>query len=344
MFIFPPVTGLFGVGTKTVYLIDQQRREPHNPSKQRELMIRVWYPADPSLRTAIAPYPALDTAKLLAKRFTDDDVTQLEDVRTHAIPDVPSLKEKCPVILFSHGYLGSVPALYTTLFAELASHGFMVVAIAHTYYAHTVTFPDGREITTPIEKYADLKKYYYKPDDLAIWVSDVQRVLEYVESIGADRIGIFGHSFGGIVASQVCLQDARVKAGLSLDGVISSNDAQLASMKKPFQYIFAQGTIDDFKELDATLVARYGKDIELIRQARQAIAQVYPESPSPSILPPLVIQGLKHGGFSDFLVLKEHPLFHQNKEAVEAVIGTAPGVPTLQSIRNQLVSFFKKQL
>jgi len=47
-------------------------------------------------------------------------------------------------------------------------------------------------------------------------ISKNQRILK--GKVDMDRIGVFGMSMGGIAASELCLHDQRVKAGLSMDG------------------------------------------------------------------------------------------------------------------------------
>ena len=54
-----------------------------------------------------------------------------------------------PVVLYSPG-LHSDRSLGTVLIEELASHGYLVVAIDHTYDADQVEFPDGRVETFAI--------------------------------------------------------------------------------------------------------------------------------------------------------------------------------------------------
>src|SRR5215831_8148967 len=45
----PPATGRFAVGKVTVHWADESRIEPLSPTHEsRELMVDIWYPADPS--------------------------------------------------------------------------------------------------------------------------------------------------------------------------------------------------------------------------------------------------------------------------------------------------------
>lgn len=72
-------------------------------------------------------------------------------LRTHATQDAtPSCaKSGCPLLTFSHG--GGVDrSLYTAQYEELASHGYIVAAIAHTGSTHRVVFSDGRSATAQV--------------------------------------------------------------------------------------------------------------------------------------------------------------------------------------------------
>jgi predicted dienelactone hydrolase len=64
------------------------------------------------------------------------------------------------------------------------------------------------------------------------WVADTRLVLDGLSSLpGAspagrlasrldlERVGVFGHSMGGVTAGQFCVEDRRCRAGLNLDGI-----------------------------------------------------------------------------------------------------------------------------
>src|SRR5205085_11064719 len=48
-----------------------------------------------------------------------------------------------PVIVASHGYTGTLTD-YTFIFEELASRGYVIASVAHTYETTAVALPDGR--------------------------------------------------------------------------------------------------------------------------------------------------------------------------------------------------------
>jgi pimeloyl-ACP methyl ester carboxylesterase len=69
-------------------------------------------------------------------------------VQTHAVTDgVPdATPRKRPLLLFSHGYIGS-PSASTALLEDLASHGYVVFSVVHPYEATAATLVDGRVVS-----------------------------------------------------------------------------------------------------------------------------------------------------------------------------------------------------
>jgi len=41
----------------------------------------------------------------------------------------------------------------------------------------------------------------------------------FIGHLDLDKVGVFGHSFGGAVAGLTCLKDSRFKAGINMDGI-----------------------------------------------------------------------------------------------------------------------------
>ncbi len=359
---FPNLTGPFPVGMTKRHIIDTSRKESHNPTTQRELMISFWYPAEqkPFIKY-LRPYCEKDcAAELLLKKFSypSEDYAQLSNIYIHSGVNIAPARTSgpFPVVVFSHGYIGSSPSLYTAFLEELASQGFIVVAIAHSYYASLVTFPDGRQIAADPEKYTQMKTRLFNPEDVKMWVDDVQFVLDTLHEMNADpadqfygildmeHIGMFGHSFGGATAFQ-CMKDARLKAGISLDGALFLEDTDLTHLTKPFLFILAQGSIDAFKTSDEELARQYGVDVAVMRESRKQFGKIYPTTSSPFILSHVIIPNLNHGGFSDFLLLKDLPLCKKNKDIfnLEAVVGSA-GAHELSVINKHIADFFSKHL
>jgi hypothetical protein len=114
-------------------------------------MVDIWYPAEPSDK---APAEYLDAAYEKAtgadgfqKFFRDASETLRQGVKIHAFAAAPyaGAANQSPVLIFSPG--GGMPReVHAAQFEDLASHGYVVAAIAHPYGAIVTLFPDGRQI------------------------------------------------------------------------------------------------------------------------------------------------------------------------------------------------------
>lgn len=84
------------------------------------------------------------------------------------------------------------------------------------------------------------------------WVDDTTLVLDRLPSlppasaagrlasrIDLGRLGVFGHSMGGVTAGQFCVEDRRCRAGLNLDGSPQSGTMIDASMPRPFLMVYS---------------------------------------------------------------------------------------------------------
>jgi dienelactone hydrolase len=90
--------------------------------------------------------------------------------------------------------------------------------------------------------------------DIALrrWVDDTRLVLDRLQSLPANsvasrlaarldmsRVGVFGHSMGGVTAAQFCLEDRRCKAAMNLDGIPQYGPMIDRVMPKPFLMVYS---------------------------------------------------------------------------------------------------------
>jgi predicted dienelactone hydrolase len=108
--------------------------------------VHAWYPG---AAAAASPAPYLrDEAALAELRRVNPGIASrllVEGAVTHAVLDAPvaRLQGGIPVLIFSHGYL-DMPANYTALMEEMASHGYAVFSITHPYETTATTIGGGR--------------------------------------------------------------------------------------------------------------------------------------------------------------------------------------------------------
>lgn len=150
-------------------------------------------------------------------------------------------------MFFGHG-LGAYSALYTTLIEELASYGFVVVAIDHPYDAGIVEFPDGLVFLDPAVNNATKEELEglmsTRVEDMLFALDELQRGLwRWIP--GADcarmtRVGVCGHSFGGAAAGNAMLADGRFLGGVNMDGTVYG-DVVRRGLDRPFVLMGSEG-------------------------------------------------------------------------------------------------------
>ncbi|MGK4579522.1 alpha/beta hydrolase family protein [Kitasatospora sp. HPMI-4] len=240
----PQPTGPYPVGTTSLQLTDDRRDDPWKPGQHRKLMVSFWYPTTrPATGGDRAPYmvpAAADHFGSAGSAGQSDYVfepgrTDWAGIRTHARADAPALPGgKRPVVLYSAGF-GDPRTWGTGLVEDLASRGYVVVTVDHTYDASEVAFPDGDLATSVLpalwaqpglDPGALLRKMLqsrvddtrFVLDQLAGLRHDKQLPAGLAASLDLDRIGMVGHSGGGSTALQTMHDDPRLKAGVNLDG------------------------------------------------------------------------------------------------------------------------------
>ncbi|MEV4067529.1 hypothetical protein [Nonomuraea dietziae] len=142
----PEPSGSHPVGTTSLHLKDGSRRDPWVPTvKARELMVSLWYPAKSrGKRRAQYMTPKESEVFLKGGRITGVPYDVLSRTRTHAFTDVePAGRRRgLPLVVLSPGFTQPRGTL-TALAEDLASRGYVVAGIDHTYESFA-TFPGGR--------------------------------------------------------------------------------------------------------------------------------------------------------------------------------------------------------
>ena len=127
-----------------------------------------------------------------------------------------------PLIVFSHGAFG-VKSSNESLYNELASHGYIVCSIDHTYQALYTTDEDGHRISMDMDYMQEMsaedarsnrqQSYEYYQKWMKIRTDDINFVIDYIlaeaknndadvayKLVDATKIGVMGHSLGGSAA------------------------------------------------------------------------------------------------------------------------------------------------
>ncbi|WP_433349330.1 alpha/beta hydrolase family protein [Microtetraspora malaysiensis] len=229
--VLPRPTGPHRVGMTTLHLVDGSRPDPWVPSvKKRELMVSLWYPAKPSGGRR-APYMTAEESTLLLKemKITGMPGDVLSRTRTNAIADAAPTGRRngLPLVVLSPGFTWPRSSL-TALAEDLASRGYVVAGIDHTYESFGTSLPGGR--TAPCvacrgmsgdSSAFDAKTVKGRQADVSFVLNRLtgrQPSWKGSELIDRSRIGMAGHSIGGASTSWTMVNDSRVRAGINMDG------------------------------------------------------------------------------------------------------------------------------
>jgi predicted dienelactone hydrolase len=229
----PEPTGPHRIGTISLHLIDAARDEPWATGRPaRELMVQLWYPAEPATGQPHAPWVSPVLARMVGT-FYRAGAVRLPTTHAYAAAPVRPGPGPRPVVLYSHGD-GMDRGSNTALVEDLASHGYLVLTIDHTYDASVVEFPGGRLAArrpTSLTGTGEQGVAIRQAD--ARFVVDQLDALNRGHNIDAGRrslppglrgafdlshVGMFGHSYGGATTAAAMHADPRVKAGINLDG------------------------------------------------------------------------------------------------------------------------------
>ncbi len=217
----------FSVGYKTIYCTDNARPFFSEPNTGRPLRLMVWYPAKsvkgqktmnfgdyfsqgPSDTTYNRYFRLLNNneiSTLNRQYFAPDSLKLVEDLKqksTYSIANAATRNGRYPVILYCLG-LNDYQQENTILCEYLASQGYIVITVPQI----------GRSFDKP--------RLTLTREDLELQKSDFEFVLhhirQYIKSADIANVIAVGHSFGGLTAFSLSLNEANnIKAVVSLDG------------------------------------------------------------------------------------------------------------------------------
>ncbi|HET9654803.1 MAG TPA: hypothetical protein VFP72_05580 [Kineosporiaceae bacterium] len=328
----PALPGRYPVGTVTRELVDHSRVDPYAPTLQdRAVMVQVWYPARHADRFPTAPLLTPALAAFLEKE-NGLPAGLLSTVLTRAHRGVPAARpqdeqsgqEGWPVVLFSPGW-GFSRSLYSTMVEDLASRGYVVVAIDHPYDADAVEMADGHLVlgNQPVTEAAAVRAAEVRVDDTR-FVLDQLPVLRAGLRLPLDlhRVGMFGQSMGGATAASAMLADRRIMAGANLDGSFFGPVVD-RGLDRPFLLLSGAG---HDRSTDPTWAAAWPK-------LRGWHAN-------------LMLAGSEHMTFSDIAVLAG-PLQLATllpPGQLEAMVGTIDGLRAAEIQQTYLTAYFDRFL
>ena len=294
----PEPTGPSPVGTTSLYMTDVSRPDPWVAGAvARELMVSLWYPAVSSDgRRARYMTPAESELQLTSRGITGVPQDALSTVRTNAVSDAsPAGRQRSlPLVVLSPGFTNHRSAL-TALAEELASYGYVVAGVDHTYESFATAFPDGR-ITTCLAREAPRSGRGEKV--VAGRAADVSFVLGELTGahpawpgaglIDPSRMAMAGHSVGGAAAISAMLADSRIRAGIDMDG---ATHAQIPEdgLSRPFLFLGKQSNYTPGTPGKKSAVITWERDWKLLTGWKRW----------------LLVAGAIHASFTDLALLAD---------------------------------------
>jgi dienelactone hydrolase len=339
-FDFPKPTGAYAVGTQVIQLTDTKRNDVETGTP-RKLVMQAWYPIAGTLDKPTSLY-TYEMLKVLKKQCAEsglakDQINQLDLIRTYAIPNAQVLKNKSsyPVVVFAHGN-ATVRGQYSSLCEDIASHGYIVFMVMHTYMTSLTRFEDGTE--TQILRKPGIQSFLDCPDDIEFMINSAQNgaFKNLTDCCDFKNIGIVGHSLGGIMASHICRQDSRVKAGISLDGPLYGPGAA-KPFYKPFMFMIAPTFYEQFGDEGGLAAADMTKD-----EFAKSLETFCKANGSGSYK--VLLKNAEHCTFGDDVLLSG--IFKKifKTDDIKMTTGTIDGIKATEIIRTYICNFFDKYL
>ena len=309
----PALSGSFSVGRTTLRIKGKLK----NDTLTHEVFAWVWYPS--SARTGVPEkylpeewLQAFNNSSSFIVPFFERD---LGKVRTHSFhePNVSSAYAHYPIILFRGGMSTLAPE-YTSLLENWASHGYIVVGLDAPFLSRVYVGADNRVIGRTNENNPDISGLTIEvlnkmmPRMVGEWVSNVTLTLNYLDSLSKisnlnqwsgrmdlTKVVMIGHSLGGAVALQFCLQDARCKAAIDIDGLVTPAVAT-NGLQKPFMFLMGE---HPKSELEDPVNRKISEDIQLTIQHSPTTMVFRTDLPNAN-----------HFNFSDGAITRNHLLMN----------------------------------
>ena len=341
--LLPQPTGPWHVGRITYDWVDSSRAAflDSTDAARRQIVVDVWYPTmTPGGAAGYLPYLPdfrVSMNDSVARRRFAPEYAAIEagTLSTHASEGAPAHCPPggCPLLIFSHG--GGVDrSLYTVQYEDLASHGYVLAAIAHTGDTHRVVFPGGRSVgAIPVPASPDPPEWNALPRwrrefarsvaranqgrrILRVEAADIRFVLDrmtqldhaktspFAPKLDLARVGALGHSAGGMAAALACQLDQRIRACLNQDGAMANlpfdRDSAGRTISQPFMYLTRTYVrpVDSDSMLKVLEMTRAEND-SLLNSLQFRPDTLLADMPGGAWRVTIRVPGMTHMGFSD---------------------------------------------
>ncbi len=355
----PEPTGHYTIGT---YSFSLNNNSPGKKNEKR-YTIKVWYPSEERVpedkyNHYLENYDLEEVFSNFKKMgITMEQVDSIASMRTHSSNGlkISDQEKKYPLLFFTPGYYFGANDIYSAFIENLASNGYIVIAISHVHEQVCVMDPEGKDNSLDKAKAAlpylqmwwrhkRCMRDYHKPKNqerlsnyylkglnrfnrkLDQWENSIAYVIHTLEEdktlipeeiedkMDFDNIGLFGQSFGGTVANDMCVKYDFVKSAVNMDG---------------FQF----GSISD------TISQKPLMLIEGEQQLRWRIGNEYIYRNYPNLNYIKVFDSL-HFLFSDLSYFRSV----LSKDKIHSLIGEVDGITAIHWLNKEILDFFDHTL
>jgi hypothetical protein len=157
-FVYPRPTGEHRVGTRFLFLEDADRPDAYteDPEDRRWISIKAWYPASPEEGAEPDVFGDNDFTRSLVEAGVFDSLFTDEVAKrpTYSYPGAPVAPGSSPWPAIIYSSSGVITA-NTFLYEQLASHGYVVLAVGHPHWCEFYFDQDGEMF------YPDKQNRYY---------------------------------------------------------------------------------------------------------------------------------------------------------------------------------------
>ena len=226
----PAPAGPYHVGTEVFHWTDTSRHEPYGKtSEYRQVVAQAWYPTDTARGREAAYFeepgelPSMGGVPEFV--FTGD----FRDIATHGIlgAAVSGARKSWPVLVFSPAL--EVPReLYTGLCTQVASRGFVVMALSSPYESAVTTLANGEVVESAFPSNPSEQQLYElvktRSEDASFVLDQLEKLASVaprsplVGHLDVQQVGMFGHSIGRASTIQALSEDPRFRVGIDLNG------------------------------------------------------------------------------------------------------------------------------
>ena len=299
---FPIPTGQYAVGNSSYHWIIEHQNQ--SLDKRNEFNVDVFYPSssDPKEKRTFRYQPDKMDALAIVKAqhsYIPQRIWHclLSNMYSYAEPNatISNKEAKYPVILYLPGI--SAEDLHAVYLEELASHGYVVVAIEPPYDTLVTVFPNNEIITldSTLQKAIEVNNrdaiYIYRDQAHERWSNYIEITLPRLQHFNEDKdsiffqkldlneIGLMGHSHGGAVVTDFCAKHTISKAGINMDGWTKTYNSN-APFEAPFLFLSKED--GEMPEMHEFFSNNNRPDFHKI-----------------------IIQGAGHAAFSDLILVKQ---------------------------------------